>query len=88
MWLVAADKRVEYAEDIYQITPSKDEDKLNLLCPTAHIRSRGDTLNRPTLTIVRSLQIPFICILLHTVGSGSCCRRHTIRGGHALARCG
>ncbi|KAF2433617.1 hypothetical protein EJ08DRAFT_607393 [Tothia fuscella] len=49
MWLVAADKRVEYAEHIYSIT--ENADSLSLLCPTKHINSRGDTLNCPTLTI-------------------------------------
>ncbi|KAK4565740.1 hypothetical protein LTR86_003589 [Recurvomyces mirabilis] len=51
MWLVAEGKRVEYAEEIYSINQSTDGKKLSLLCPTAHIRSRGDTLNRPTLTV-------------------------------------
>ncbi|KAK4621238.1 Alpha-xylosidase [Fulvia fulva] len=51
MWLVAEDKRVEYAEDIYSIEECNGGKKLGLLCPTAKIRSRGDTLNRPTLTV-------------------------------------
>ncbi|KAK4501016.1 hypothetical protein PRZ48_006822 [Zasmidium cellare] len=50
MWLQAPDKRVEYAEEIYSIT-ERENKKLSLLCPTAHIHSRGDTLNRPTLTV-------------------------------------
>lgn len=53
MWLVAEGNRVEYAEDVYTITPKEDGKGLNLLCPTRHIRSRGDTLNLSTLTIVR-----------------------------------
>ena len=53
MWLPAADKRTEYAEEIYSITESNEGKKISLLCPTMQIRSRGDTLNRPTLTIVR-----------------------------------
>jgi len=52
MWLVAEGKRVEYAEEIYSIKPSQDGKKLSLLCPTTQIQSRGDTLNRPTLSIV------------------------------------
>lgn len=52
MWLPAADKRVEYAEEVYSIKQSEDGKKLSLLCPTMKIRGRGDTLNRPTLTIV------------------------------------
>lgn len=51
MWLVAEGRRVEYAEDIYSIVQSDDDKKLSLLCPTVQIRSRGDTLNRPTLSI-------------------------------------
>lgn len=52
MWLAAEGKRLEYAEDIYSIMSSEDNKKLSLLCPTAQIRSRGDTLNRPTVTVV------------------------------------
>src|ERR1700760_2515416 len=51
MWLTAADKRVEYAEDIYSVTENTDGQSIQLLCPTKHIRSRGDTLNCPTLTV-------------------------------------
>jgi alpha-D-xyloside xylohydrolase len=51
MWMTAADKRVEYAEDIYSVTESPNGRGLELLCPTRHIRARGDTLNCPTLTI-------------------------------------
>jgi alpha-D-xyloside xylohydrolase len=51
MWMTAADKRVEYAEDIYSVTETANGRGLELLCPTKHIRGRGDTLNCPTLTI-------------------------------------
>ncbi|KXL43219.1 glycoside hydrolase family 31 protein [Acidomyces richmondensis BFW] len=51
MWLVAEDKRVEYAEEVYSITESVCGKKLSLLCPTTKILSRGDTLNKSTLTI-------------------------------------
>ena len=51
MWLTAADKRVEYAECIYSIDEQDDGKSLRLLCPTKQIRSRGDTLNCPTLTV-------------------------------------
>ncbi|KAK3945550.1 putative glycoside hydrolase [Diplogelasinospora grovesii] len=52
MWLVAEGMRVEYAEDIHAITPTPSGNGgLSLLCPTKHIRSRGDTLNLSTLTI-------------------------------------
>ncbi|GAW26097.1 putative glycoside hydrolase family 31 protein [Rosellinia necatrix] len=50
MWLTAEGMRVEYAEDVYNITET--EKGLSLLCPTKKIRSRGDTLNQSTLTIV------------------------------------
>jgi alpha-D-xyloside xylohydrolase len=55
MWLAAEGKRLEYAEEIYSITESEHGKgkKLSLLCPTAQIRRRGDTLNRPTISIVR-----------------------------------
>ncbi|KAJ2894759.1 putative glycoside hydrolase family 31 protein [Zalerion maritima] len=49
MWLVAEGMRVEYAEDVYTTTEKKNG--LSLLCPTKHVRSRGDTLNLSTLTI-------------------------------------
>lgn len=52
MWLVAEGKRVEYAEEVYSIDEAQDGKKITLLCPTMQIRSRGDTLNRPTLTVV------------------------------------
>jgi alpha-D-xyloside xylohydrolase len=55
MWLVAEGKRVEYAEEIYSISEAEDGKKLSLLCPTVQIRSRGDTLNRPTISVVSSL---------------------------------
>ena len=54
MWLVAEGKRVEYAEEVYSIDEAQDGKKITLLCPTMQIRSRGDTLNRPTLTVVCS----------------------------------
>jgi hypothetical protein len=52
MWLVAEGKRLEYAEEVYAINEAQDGKKITLLCPTVQIRSRGDTLNRPTLTVV------------------------------------
>jgi alpha-D-xyloside xylohydrolase len=51
MWLVRQDKSVQYAEDIYTITPRADGKALNLLCPTRRINSRGDTLNLATLNV-------------------------------------
>lgn len=55
MWMEAENVQVQYAEDIYEITPQEDGQGLSLLCPTKHIRSRGDTLNQPTITLVRNL---------------------------------
>ncbi|RFU81282.1 glycoside hydrolase family 31 [Trichoderma arundinaceum] len=51
MWLPIEGKRTEYAEDIYTITKRPDGRALSLLCPTKQVRSRGDTLNLPTVTI-------------------------------------
>lgn len=56
MWLPIEGKRTEYAEDIYTITQRPDGRALSLLCPTKHIRSRGDTLNLPTVTLVSTLK--------------------------------
>ncbi|KAI0419336.1 glycoside hydrolase family 31 protein [Xylaria grammica] len=49
MWLTAEGMRVEYAEDVYNVTQT--EKGLSLLCPTRKIFRRGDTLNQSTLTI-------------------------------------
>ncbi|KAL1952814.1 hypothetical protein VTO42DRAFT_4133 [Malbranchea cinnamomea] len=51
MWLIDPSKTVQYAEDIYTVTPSPDNRSLNLLCPTRKVFSRGDTLNLSTLHI-------------------------------------
>ncbi|KAL6889166.1 glycoside hydrolase family 31 protein [Trichoderma evansii] len=51
MWLPIEGKRTEYAEDIYTIAQRSDGRALSLLCPTKHVRSRGDTLNLPTVTL-------------------------------------
>lgn len=50
MWLVAEGMQVEYAEEVYELTTK--ETGVSLLCPSKKIYSRGDTLNRSTLTIV------------------------------------
>jgi alpha-D-xyloside xylohydrolase len=52
MWMAAEGMRVEYAEDIYTIKPQDDKQGLSLLCPTKNVRSRGDTLNLSTVTLV------------------------------------
>lgn len=71
MWLTAADKRVEYAEDIYTITEQNGDRVLELLCPTKHIRSRGDTLNCPTLTIKLEAEIDDVISLEVTHWAGA-----------------
>ncbi|MCJ1331882.1 hypothetical protein MMC10_008574 [Thelotrema lepadinum] len=51
MWVVAADKRVEYAEEVYRIDQREDGKALSLICSTRKIYSRGDTLNLSTLSV-------------------------------------
>lgn len=53
MWTIAEGMKVEYAEDIHHIETT--ERGLSLLCPTAKIRYRGDTLNRSTITLVSGI---------------------------------
>ena len=62
MWLVAEDKRPEYAEEVYSITEGEDGKALSLLCPTRKILSRSDSLNLPTLTIAGQ---PYSCKYIH-----------------------
>ena len=45
--------RIEYAEEVYRITPTASGKGLSLLCPTRKIMTRGDTLNLSTLSVVR-----------------------------------
>lgn len=52
MWLPAEGVHTEYAQDIYDVAPLDGENGLSLLCPAREIRSRGNTLNMPTLTLV------------------------------------
>lgn len=56
MWMVAEDKRPEYAEEVYSIQEHPAGNALSLLCPTKRILQRSDSLNLPTLTIVRNSQ--------------------------------
>ncbi len=53
MWLVAEDKKPIYAEEVYSIQEHPAGNALSLLCPTRKILQRSDSLNLPTLTIVR-----------------------------------
>ncbi|KKY25871.1 putative glycoside hydrolase family 31 protein [Diplodia seriata] len=70
MWLAAADKHVQYAEDIYTVTP-RDNKALNLLCPTRHIRSRGDTLNLSTINVEIEAQFDGVISIEATHFSGA-----------------
>jgi hypothetical protein len=49
---VAEGVRIEYAEEVYRITPTASGRGISLLCPTRKIMTRGDTLNLSTLSIV------------------------------------
>ncbi|CAK7234450.1 hypothetical protein SCUCBS95973_008940 [Sporothrix curviconia] len=49
MWHTAEGLDVRYAEEIYETTTTPRG--VRLLCPTGKIRSRGDTLNQPTVTL-------------------------------------
>lgn len=51
MWLPAAGMKLDYAEEVYDIATHDDQQRLSLLCPVKQIRSRGDTLNQPTVTV-------------------------------------
>ncbi|KAH6844799.1 glycoside hydrolase family 31 protein [Chaetomium sp. MPI-CAGE-AT-0009] len=50
-WLVAEGMRIEYAEEVYRITPTPSGRGISLLCPTRKIMTRGDILNLSTLSI-------------------------------------
>jgi alpha-D-xyloside xylohydrolase len=52
MWLQAQDIRSEYAEEVYSATEGKEGKTLSLFCPARKIRTRSDSLNLSTLTIV------------------------------------
>jgi alpha-D-xyloside xylohydrolase len=51
MWLTSDQHTVQYAEEVYTVTPRDDGKALTLLCPTRKIFSRGDTLNLATLSV-------------------------------------
>ena len=52
MWLVRDDFKLEFAEDIRKIDINEENSSISLLCPTKKILTRGDTLDRATVTIV------------------------------------
>jgi alpha-D-xyloside xylohydrolase len=51
MWLTNEAFTVQYAEEVYTVTPREDKKAVSLLCPTRKILSRGDTLNLSTLSV-------------------------------------
>ncbi|KAL2148650.1 hypothetical protein VTH82DRAFT_2204 [Thermothelomyces myriococcoides] len=50
-WLVAEGVQIQYAEEVYRITPTASGKGISLLCPTRKILNRGNTLNLATLSI-------------------------------------
>ncbi|KFA47785.1 hypothetical protein S40293_09032 [Stachybotrys chartarum IBT 40293] len=71
MWLPAEDLHVEYAEEVYEITPQEDQQSLSLLCPTRKIFSRGNTLNQPTVTLDIKAEIDGVISLQATHFDGA-----------------
>lgn len=55
-WLPIEGKKTEYAEDVYTMNQRPDGRAVSLVCPTKNVRSRGDTLNLPTVIQVSTLQ--------------------------------
>ncbi|PSN71309.1 hypothetical protein BS50DRAFT_584815 [Corynespora cassiicola Philippines] len=51
MWLTSPDFTVQYAEEVYSVTPREDGQAVSLLCPAKKIFSRGDTLNMSTISV-------------------------------------
>lgn len=56
-WLVAEGVQIQYAEEVYRITPTASGKGISLLCPTRKILNRGNTLNLATLSIVRNVRL-------------------------------
>ncbi|OAL02999.1 alpha-xylosidase [Phaeosphaeriaceae sp. SRC1lsM3a] len=71
MWLVSQDHSVQYAEEIYTVTPREDNNAVTLLCPTRKIFSRGDTLNLATLSIEVEAQFDGVISLEVTHHAGA-----------------
>lgn len=71
MWLVAEDKTIQYAEEVYTVTPRSDGNAISLLCPTRKTFSRGDTLNLSTLSIDIEAQFDGVLSLEVTHFSGA-----------------
>ncbi|KAL2113069.1 hypothetical protein VUR80DRAFT_5492 [Thermomyces stellatus] len=71
MWLTAEGMKLEYAEEVYNINAQEDQGHLSLLCPTKIIRSRGDTLNQPTVTVDLKAEMDGVVSLESTHWAGA-----------------
>ncbi|KAH7128543.1 glycosyl hydrolases family 31-domain-containing protein [Dendryphion nanum] len=71
MWLTSDQHTVQYAEEVYTVTPREDGKAVTLLCPTKKIFSRGDTLNLATLSIELEAQFDGVISLEVTHFAGS-----------------
>jgi alpha-D-xyloside xylohydrolase len=71
MWLTNENFTVQYAEEVYSVTPREDQKGVSLLCPTRKIFSRGDTLNLSTLSIDIEAEIDGVISLEVTHFSGA-----------------
>lgn len=71
MWLVSQDHSVQYAEEIYTVTPREDNNAITLLCPTRKIFTRGDTLNLATLSVELEAQFDGVISLEVTHHAGA-----------------
>src|SRR5262245_56599100 len=71
MWLTNDAFTVQYAEEVYTITPREDGKAISLLCPTRKILSSGDTLNLSTLSIELEAQFDGVisCEITHLSGA-------------------
>lgn len=70
MWLTNEEFTVQYAEEVYTVTPREDGKAVSLLCPTRKIFSRGDTLNLATLSVDIEAQFDGVISLEVTHFSG------------------
>ncbi|KAF2017956.1 glycoside hydrolase family 31 protein [Aaosphaeria arxii CBS 175.79] len=71
MWLTSDQFTVQYAEEVYAITPREDKKAVTLLCPTKKILRRGDTLNMPTLDVEIEAQFDDVISIEVTRFSGA-----------------
>jgi alpha-D-xyloside xylohydrolase len=71
MWLTSDQHTVQYAEEVYTVTPREDGKAVNLLCPTKKIFRRGDTLNLATLNVEIEAQFDGVISLEVTHLSGA-----------------